>query len=130
MNGFHKRISQCKKGEGHKRQRLATEESRAVTSRGFSTYRHPLNIVLSFKYLGRMLLAADYYWPAVIQNLSTVRMVWRIMPRILSSEGVRPRVSGFFFKAIQSVFLFGAETWVVTPHMGHILGVFQYQVAQ
>ena len=36
-----------------------------------------------------------------------------------------------FFKSIfQSVLLFGAETWVLTPHMGWVLGGFQYQVAQ
>ena len=53
------------------------------------------------------------------------------MSRILSREGARPRVSGFFFKsAIQSVLIFGAETWVITPHMVRVLGGFQYQVAR
>ena len=38
------------------------------------------------------------------------------MLRILIREGERPQVSGFFFKSVfQSVLLFGAETWVVTP---------------
>ena len=33
------------------------------------------------------------------------------------------RVSGVFFKAVvQSVLLFGAKTWVVTPRMGRVLG--------
>ena len=45
------------------------------------------------------------------------------MSRILIREGARPRVSGFFFKSIvQAVLLFGAYTWVVTPHMGWVLG--------
>ena len=48
---------------------------------------------------------------------------------ILSREGARPRVSKFFLKSIvQSVFLCGAETWVVIPHMGRVLGSFQDQV--
>ena len=35
------------------------------------------------------------------------------MTRILISEGERPRVSGFSFKAtFQLVLIFGAETWV------------------
>ena len=51
------------------------------------------------------------------------RMVWQRMSRILSREGVRPWVSVFFFKAVvQSMLLFGAETWVATPHMGWALG--------
>ena len=39
-------------------------------------------------------------------------------------------MSGFVFKAVaQSVLLFGAETWVFTPHMGRVLGCSQDQVA-
>ena len=53
------------------------------------------------------------------------------MSRILSREGARPQVSGFFFKAIvQSVLIFDAEMWVVTPHIGRFLGGFQDQVAR
>ena len=52
-------------------------------------------------------------------------VLWR-MSRILSREGARLRVSGFFFKSlVQSVLLFGAETWVVTPRIGQVLGGFQ-----
>ena len=48
---------------------------------------------------------------------------------ILSREGARPRVYGFLFKSVvQSVFLCGAETWVVIPHMGQVLRIFQDQV--
>ena len=48
------------------------------------------------------------------------------MTRIYSREGSEPRVSGFFFKAVvQSVLLFGVETWLVTPHMGWVLGGLQ-----
>ena len=73
----------------------------------------------------------DYDWPEVIRNLTKVRAVWRSMLRILSREGVRTRVPGFFFKAVvQLVLLFGAETWVVTTHMGRVLEGFQDQVAR
>ena len=35
----------------------------------------------------------------------------------------------FFFKSvIQAVLLFGAETWVVTPHMGRVMRWFQDQL--
>ena len=64
-----------------------------------------------FKYLVRVSSAADDDWPAVIRNLTKVRAVWRIMTRILSSKGARPRVSGFSFKRIvHSVLLFDVET--------------------
>ena len=55
--------------------------------------------------------------------------MWMRMTKILSREGARPRVSGFFFKAVfQSVLIFDAETWVVTPCMGRFLGSFWDQV--
>ena len=51
------------------------------------------------------------------------------MTRILRREGTAPKISGFFFKSVfQLVLLFGAETWVVTPRMGRVLGGFHDQV--
>ena len=45
------------------------------------------------------------------------------MSRILIREGAKPRVYVFFFKSIvQSVLLFGAETWVIIPCMGRVMG--------
>ena len=49
------------------------------------------------------------------------------MLRILIREGADPKVSGYFFKAVcQAVFLFEAETWVLTPSME---SSFQHRVA-
>ena len=88
-------------------------------------------MVISFNYLGRVLSAADDDWTAVVQNIVKARMVWRRMSRILSREGARPRVSGFFFNAVfQSVVLFGADTWVVNPRMAWSLGGVRDQVAR
>ena len=81
-------------------------------------------MVTSFKYLGRVILAADDM-TAVVKNLSRARKVWSRMSRILSREGAAPRVFRLFFKAVvQAVLLFEAEIWVVTPHMGTALGGF------
>ena len=49
----------------------------------------PLEMVLSFKYLGRVLWAADDGWPKLVQNLVKERMIWRRMSRILIREEVR-----------------------------------------
>ena len=114
-----------------KRQQLAEEEERVVTSRAFSAYGRPLEMVTSFRYLGRVILAADDNWPAVIRIMAKARAVWRNMINILSKEGARPWVHKCFFKSVvQSVLLFCAETWVVNPRMGRVLGSFQDQVAR
>ena len=73
-------------------------------------------MVTSFKYLGRVISAADDDCPVVVRNLAQAQVLWQRLMKILSREGAAPRVSGFFFKAmVQLVLLFGAETWVVTP---------------
>ena len=45
LNGTHRRTSQCTWGAEQKRQRLAAEEEREVTTRSFSSYGLPLYMV-------------------------------------------------------------------------------------
>ena len=52
------------------------------------------------------------------------------MPRVLGQERANPRTSKNFFKAVfQATLLFGAESWVMSPHIGRTLGGFHYRVA-
>ena len=74
---------------------MTEKEKREVTPRVFSAYGHHLEIVTSFQYLGRVILAADDDWPEVVRNLSRVREVWKRTTRILSREGEDTRVSVF-----------------------------------
>ena len=74
-------------------------------------------------------MVADNYWPAVLRNLARVSAVWERMTKILGKEGAAPQFYGLIFKSVfQAVPLFGAETRIVTPCMGRVLGGFQYQV--
>ena len=45
-----------------KRRKLAAEEEREITTRDFSAYGHPLEMVTSFKYLGRLISPTDNDW--------------------------------------------------------------------
>ena len=96
LNRMHWCIEQCKKVAERKRRRVVAEEEQTVTSRAFSAYGHPLEMVASFQYLGQVILAADDNWLEVVRNLSRVRTVWKRMTVISSREGVEPRVSRFF----------------------------------
>ena len=49
---------------------MAAEKERAFTSRDFSVYVLHLEMVTSFKYLGKVISAADNYWPEVVRNLT------------------------------------------------------------
>ena len=77
-------IDQCKKG---------LEEERAVTSRAFSAYGRPLEMATYFQYMWRVISAANDNWPTLVRNFSRARIVWNWMMRIISREGVEPRVS-------------------------------------
>ena len=84
---------------------MAKGES-SVTSRAFSTYGNPLEMVTSFRYLGQVILAADDDWLAMVLNLSRVRAVLKRM-MVLSREGLELRMSIFFFKSVvQAVLIF------------------------
>ena len=84
LNGTHRCTSQCTWGEERKRWQLATEEEREVTTRDFSAYGRPLEMVTSFKYLGQVISAVDDDWPAAVKNLAWARKVWSRISRILS----------------------------------------------
>ena len=110
---------------------MAEEELRDSAERAFQAYVRLLQMVTSFKYLGRVLTEADNTWPAIVGNLSKAQKIWARLARILGWEGANPRVSGIFFKAVvQAVMLFGSETWMLTSRMGLSLGSLQHGFAR
>ena len=97
--------------------------------RAFQAYGEPLEMVMSFKYLGRVLTAGDDDWTAVSGNLQKAKKNWVRMLRILIREGADPKISGHFFKAVmQALLLFGSEKWVLTPQMRRDLRIFQHRI--
>ena len=76
------------------------------------------------------MMAYDEYFTEAVGNLQKARKSWAHMLIILGREGANPRVPWMFFKALmQVVLIFGAETWVMTPHVVRALGVFQRRLA-
>ena len=63
--------------------------------KGVQRLRAPIKIFLSFKDLGRVLLAVDDEFPAVIQKITKARTVWQRTSKILCREGARPGVAFF-----------------------------------
>ena len=118
LNGRHYATAMCKKGAERKRRQMSEAEFRDITERAFKAYGKPLEMVSTFKYLGRVMMAVDDDWPAVAGNLVKARKSWGRLSLILSREGVDKRVLCNFFKAVvQAVLLLGAETWVLTPRI-------------
>eukprot|EP00978_Attheya_sp_CCMP212_P011353 scaffold28024_cov58-Attheya_sp.AAC.1 len=67
----------------------------------------------------------------VHEHLCKARKSWARISHILARGGVTPRVPGMFYKAVvQSILLFGSETWVVTKPMLQALEGFYHRVAR
>ena len=66
----------------------------------------------------------------MVGNLCKAWKKWEYIFRILVKEGEYAQTSGTIFKAVvRAVILFESETWVLTPHMGRPLGVFNNSMA-
>ena len=130
LNGRHLVLAFWQQGEESKWISLAEDEAREGTEAAITAYGIPLALVTSFNYLGIILSAADGNWPDVVINLRRARQKWTRMTRVLSREGTDAWTLGQIYLAVvQSVMMYGSETWVMTPHIGIILGGFQDRVA-
>ena len=131
LNGSHESMAFCRMGAERKRKRQLAQRLRAASSLTIEIDSKTVELVPFFKYLGRILCNSNSDWPAVYKNLAKARSKWALISRPLLKTGVKPRVVGMFYKAIvQSVLLFGSETWVVTPQMLQALSAFHNRVAR
>ena len=111
--------NECKRVvERNATRRSAMIGAKALEDR-FTAYGQELEQVDMFKYLGRLLAMDDNDMPAVQANLKKARGVWSRLSKLLRGETTNPRVCGMFYKAVvQSVLLYGSETWVVSGNQG------------
>ena len=111
LNGRHPGTAQCAKGAERKRRWLAEMEPRENLERYLEAYGAPIESVLEFKYLGRILTEMDDDWLAVIRNLRKASRSWGFLSRVLGREGTDPKMSReFYISVTQAVLLFGSET--------------------
>jgi Reverse transcriptase (RNA-dependent DNA polymerase) len=110
----HRTSQTCRDGQIRRAQREAREMVRQARERVFRVNGVPLQRVDTFKYLGRPLASTDDDWPAIHGNLTKARKRWGMIRRVLVRENANARVSGYFYKAVvQSVVLYGCETWTL-----------------
>ena len=83
LNGWHINTAQCTKGAEQNIWRLVEEEISDSVKRTFQAYGTPLAMFTAFKYLGRVLTAADGEFPVVVGNLRKAREGWSRLARII-----------------------------------------------
>jgi len=131
MSTGHFRTAACQEGADRARQRRAREDARRAREVVITIKGVPLKSVSVFRYLGRPLSSVDEDWPAIYWNLSKARKRWAMVSRVLAREGADARISAMFYKAVvQSVLLYGSETWVVTPAVLKVLEGFHHRAAR
>jgi hypothetical protein len=67
----------------------------------------------------------------IVKEFKRAKEKWGMICRILSSEDASPKVMGTFYKTIvQSVLLYGSESWVLTKPMIKKLASFHRRCAR
>jgi hypothetical protein len=116
MNGRHYEAALCKDGVARKVQHAAAECAHLALHHTFKVYGEELERVEVFEYLGRLLAYDDNDTQAVRGNLKKAHSIWVRLSRTIRAEHASPCACGVFYKAtVQSILLFGSETWNLSP---------------
>jgi hypothetical protein len=111
-NGWHYNTAMCEDGVARKVQYAAAKCAHLALQQLFTAYGDELERVEVFKYLGRLLAYNNNDARAVRENLRKAQGVWARLSRTIRSENASPCACGVFYKAtVQSILLFGSETW-------------------
>ena len=114
-----------------KNKREAAAANKEAKSVVFKIGNKEIETVKQFKYLGQILRYEDDDLPAVTANIAKARKRWGKIARLLSRDGASPKTMGYFYKAVvQSVLLYGSETWVLTERMKGMLNAFHHKCAR
>ena len=112
-----------------KQQEAAIRSAKSLQHK-FTAYEEELERVDFFEYLGRLLTYNDADMRTVRKNLKKARKTWASLRNLLRGEFAPPEVCGMFYKAvIQSILLYGCETWVITTPMLRMLRGFHLRAA-
>ena len=129
-SGTHYQSLNCREGHERKKQQEAAIRSAKSLQHKFTAYGEELERVDFFEYLGRLLTYNDTDMRTVRKNLKKARKTWGMLRNLLRGEFAPPEVCGMFYKAvIQSILLYGCETWVITKPMLRMLRGFHLRAA-
>ncbi len=112
MNSRHYKTALCREGIARRVKHAAAKRMHLSLNQTFTAYGERLERVEVFKYLGRLLAYDDNNARAVQGNLKKAHAVWSRLSRMIRAENASSRACGIFYKAtVQSILLFGSETW-------------------
>jgi hypothetical protein len=116
MNGHHYETALCREGIARRVQHAVAERAHLSLNQTFTAYGERLERVEVFKYLGQLLAYDNNAAWAVRGNLKKAHAVWSRLSCMIRAENASPRACGIFYEAtMQSILLFGSETWNLSP---------------
>ena len=111
--------------------RILKARARVNSNVSFTINDTAIERVHAFKYLGRMVTDTDSDGDAIERQLSQARKKWNRFSVILNAGGMDKRIAGYFYKVIvQTVLLYGSETWVISKRQLRMLEAFHHRVAR
>jgi hypothetical protein len=122
---------ECSAPFHHSQENICNLHCIRAFQRIFHIQDQPIETVTKFKYLGRILTSRDNDWEAARCNLKKAKQRWATISRVLIREAASPKISALFYKAtIQTVLLYGSETWAVNNKILQLLTSFHHGVAR
>jgi len=126
----HTESATCIRGRITKRSRDIANKILQADEQVFTIDGTPIENMGSFRYLGRQETRTDSDWGALYTNLRRARYKWYKLSKLLTREGAIPQIFGMFYKAVvQTVLLFGCESWTMTDAMRTALKGFHHRAA-
>jgi hypothetical protein len=117
----HQASMTCRKAtERRQKQVVAKEHERLKKDVVFTVSGKPIEIVDTFKYLGRVTAKTDSDEAAVLRNLVQARRKWASMKMVLirDGDGVNPKTMAVFYRTVVLyTLLYGSESWVLTQDL-------------
>ena len=110
----HQTTKNCQKGSSQREKREEDATQKQADEIIFYINGREIENVPEFKYLGRWLAKSDNDLKAVRANIQKARARWSGFSRVLTRKGANRKVMSVFYRTIiQSVLLFGSETWTL-----------------
>jgi hypothetical protein len=131
LAGRHTESVLCKRGAKRNKQRMQDLQCIGAFRRTFTIQNQPIETLTSFRYLGRIIASSDSDWEAAKFNLHKARTRWMNISRLLARTSASPQISSLFYKAtVQTVLLYGSETWVINREILQLLLSFHHSIAR
>jgi hypothetical protein len=112
----HRLSKECQVGVERRQQRETAVTAALALRQQFTIHSNVLERVEVYKYLGWMMAHDNDDTQAVRAQLRKARATWARVGKVLQGENTPPTVAGKFYLAIvQTILLYGSETWVISP---------------